>query len=366
LITYIVPTFNGQKTLESSIKSVLAQIVDFKISLFIVENGKTNKAIKEICNKYPNVNYVYCSSKGRSFARNFLIDQITTPFIAYLDDDVELDPLWSQMALRSFTSPLIAATGGRVERVGSDGIILDLRQSLSSLATGTSSNTLDPINSVPSINTASVLMRTNVLKELGGFDPTFKRVEDTELSYRILTSGYALCANNEMYSRVYYQKSLLAYFISRPLRTGFYLELLRKRYFKSQKKIFKMDWEPFRLSSILKAWMFGLTVMGIYLGRFIEPSPVKFSNIGIRKRRINLTLNNKQINLMLSPVFVVGILSTRVHLYYNAFSSELRLEGQYAEVFKKVLNDPPALSLNAEVVILEEMIKSKIFISKLI
>lgn len=94
--TVILPVYNGEKTIERAILSVLKQSYK-KFCLYIVNDGSTDSTLK-ICNQYANKDnrIKICSKKngGLSSARNkgvkFAIDNMPNSKIIWLDADDEL------------------------------------------------------------------------------------------------------------------------------------------------------------------------------------------------------------------------------------------------------------------------------------
>ena len=70
LISIILPAYNSGKTIETAIKSVLAQTYK-NFELIIIDNGSTDNTF-EICNKYKseNIKYIKLEEANVSNARN--------------------------------------------------------------------------------------------------------------------------------------------------------------------------------------------------------------------------------------------------------------------------------------------------------
>ena len=90
LVTIIIPLYNGEKTIDRAIKSIIrndSYIED--IEILIIENGSTDQSFhisKKYSELYPNI-YLFQSSKGVSFARNLGIKKARGKWLLFLDAD---------------------------------------------------------------------------------------------------------------------------------------------------------------------------------------------------------------------------------------------------------------------------------------
>ena len=91
LITIIIPLYNGEKTIDRAIKSIIrndSYIED--IEILIIENGSTDQSFhisKKYSELYPNI-YLFQSSKGVSFARNLGIKKARGKWLLFLDAEI--------------------------------------------------------------------------------------------------------------------------------------------------------------------------------------------------------------------------------------------------------------------------------------
>lgn len=87
-ISVIMPAYNSEKFIESSILSVVKQPV--KVELVIVNDGSVD-GTDEICRKlaqvYKNINYIKVDNGGAGRARNIGLKMAKGKFIMYIDSD---------------------------------------------------------------------------------------------------------------------------------------------------------------------------------------------------------------------------------------------------------------------------------------
>ncbi|MGL4452579.1 MAG: glycosyltransferase [Sarcina sp.] len=87
MISIILPVYNGEKYIQSAIKSVLAQTYQ-NLELIIVDDGSIDKT-KEVINKFDDkrIKYIYQQNKGQAGARNKGLDLAKGDFIGFIDAD---------------------------------------------------------------------------------------------------------------------------------------------------------------------------------------------------------------------------------------------------------------------------------------
>ena len=95
-ISIIIPIYNAQDTLKIAINSVINQTIGFEnIELILVDDKSTDKSkdiINNYSNKYDNVKPIFLkkNSGSPSKPRNIGIDNVTSPYLTFLDNDDEL------------------------------------------------------------------------------------------------------------------------------------------------------------------------------------------------------------------------------------------------------------------------------------
>lgn len=88
LVSIIMPVFNAERTIESSVRSVLNQTYK-EIELIIVNDGSTDQT-HHLCAQYvddPRVIYYKQENKGPSAARNLGLSKIKGSYVMFIDSD---------------------------------------------------------------------------------------------------------------------------------------------------------------------------------------------------------------------------------------------------------------------------------------
>jgi len=118
-VSVILCTYNRcqilPKTLESLAASRLAQSVEWEV--VVVDNNSTDRTrevVESFYRQFPGrFRYVFEPRPGKSFALNTGIRQARGEVLAFLDDDVTVDPSWLENLTASLQGLGWAGTGGR-------------------------------------------------------------------------------------------------------------------------------------------------------------------------------------------------------------------------------------------------------------
>ena len=128
--------------------------------------------------------------------RNLGIQAATGDVIAFLDDDASPQPQWLAQACRHFSRDKVGAVGGPAITPPRDPSLAQLGGEVyeSPLVSGTArfryvSERLRKVDDIPSCN---LLVRANVLREVGGFNTRYWPGEDTILCLDIVRRGHEM------------------------------------------------------------------------------------------------------------------------------------------------------------------------------
>lgn len=180
LVSVIIPTFNRGYCLAESIRSVLDQsFTDFE--LIVVDDGSTDNT-PEIMRSFPGIHPVWLpENRGVSFARNRGLEQAKGEWIAFLDSDDLWEPLKLETQMQwvkrhrefhaVYTDEIWIRNGVRVNPMNKhrkhSGDIFHFCLPLCI------------------VSPSSVILRAELLREVGGFDESMPVCEDYDLWLRI-------------------------------------------------------------------------------------------------------------------------------------------------------------------------------------
>ncbi len=184
-VTVVVPTYNRADLIGKSIASIQAQSAPVA-AIVIVDDGSTDNThelVAQLAAIDPRIMLVKQANAGANVARNNGIGHAATALVAFLDSDDRWEPdkidrqlvAWALRpdAVASFTG-ILAVDGDRPlyhYDIPVDPTLDDLRRHN---ALGT---------------TSAAMVRTDVLRSVGGFDPTLPSCQDWDLWLRLRRAG---------------------------------------------------------------------------------------------------------------------------------------------------------------------------------
>jgi glycosyltransferase involved in cell wall biosynthesis len=204
-ISIILCTYNRSQSLTQALESVAAsqmpESADWQV-LIVDNNSKdqTREVAETFCQRDPShFRYLFESQQGKSFALNHGIREARGEILAFMDDDVTVEPNWLYELIKPLSDPQLAGTGGRVylpkDFSPPSWMAVEGQHSLVSiLALFDLGPDSGPIAKPPIGN--NMAFRKAIFTKYGGFrtdlGPTPGseiRLEDTEFGSRVLKGG---------------------------------------------------------------------------------------------------------------------------------------------------------------------------------
>ncbi len=217
-ITVILCTYNRCRSLANALESVAAQkfLEPVEWEVLVMDNNskdQTRAVIDDFCERYPGrFRYRFEPQPGKSYALNAAVREAEGDVLAFMDDDVTVEPTW----LQNLTAPLHnkewAGSGGRIVLVWPDSVP-------HWLATGGEAARLplpefdlgrEPKELTEPPFGTNMAYRKTMFEKHGGFrtdlgpsprTDTPDSCEDTEFGHRLLTAG----------ERLYYEPSAIVH-----------------------------------------------------------------------------------------------------------------------------------------------------------
>jgi GT2 family glycosyltransferase len=129
---------------------------------------------------------------GAGGARNTGLRRVTTPFVAFIDDDAEASHGWLENHLGAYADPLTIGTGGGLEPAWETGRPAWFPPEFDWVVGCTFEGMPAPGGIMRNPISANMTARTDALRAVGGFRPNFGKIgmlslpEDTDLGIRVL------------------------------------------------------------------------------------------------------------------------------------------------------------------------------------
>ncbi|AGB39031.1 glycosyltransferase family 2 protein [Natronococcus occultus] len=181
-VSVVIPTYERPGFLEDAVRTALAQTCE-DLEVVVVDDGSERDYARETVATFPNrvVCVEHDENRGLSAARNTGIERASGEYVAFLDDDDR----WHETKIeRQLERIEDADRPGLVTclsvSVTPDGEVIHVERD------APSGDLSDPILRKNLIGSPSrVLVRTDVLEELGGFDEELPTKQDWDLYIRL-------------------------------------------------------------------------------------------------------------------------------------------------------------------------------------
>lgn len=203
LFSIVLPVYNKEKSIFSTVTSILNQTFQ-DYELIIINDGSTDnteKVLKQI--KSEKINYIYSENNGVSSARNLGIENAQYDWIAFIDGDDLWDKNYLEVIQRyiaEFPEYSIFSTAIKYNENGNEyypkySINLKNKEFLI-IENFFKASLGDPI-----LSSSSTVVKSNLIKSVGGFPIGIKMGEDLDTWCRI----------SEKSSIVFINKALVTY-----------------------------------------------------------------------------------------------------------------------------------------------------------
>lgn len=210
LVTTIITSYNSnERFLIKTINSVINQTYS-NIEIIVVDDGSTNGICKKVCYLFKDkVNYIYQENKGLASARNTGIYNSNGYYICFLDDDDEWLTTKVEKQINRFEE--VEQFDKNIGLTFTYSYVIDENDMLLSKCGFKVQGYIyekilrGNIIGAPS----SVMIKKQVLNEVGVFNSEFRYAEDIELWYRI-TKKYTVYTTNEFLINYRWRKNSLS------------------------------------------------------------------------------------------------------------------------------------------------------------
>lgn len=200
LVSVIVVNYNDRNYLQLCLGSILnSDYPNFEVIL--VDDSSTDGSVDFVSQNYPSVKIIENKENiGPAAARNIGAKESCGEYLAFLDSDTEVDPNWLREAINAmeldltigaaqcklllidqrnkfdYAGDYLSQYGFLVQRVNFEGV---------------DNGQLDEVVELFSAKSAGMIVRRDVLLNIGGFDEDyFIYVEETDLCWRIWLNNY--------------------------------------------------------------------------------------------------------------------------------------------------------------------------------
>lgn len=216
LVSVIIVNYNGKDYVERCVRSVTNASYP-NLEIIVTDNGSTDGSIQNLINLFGVDNRLKIveigENKGPAYARNMGVEIAKGKYIAFLDNDTEPEPNWLDSLVETLENDssigacqcklLLMSERTKLDYAGD--YISNLGFLVQRVNAGEEDRgQVDTRDEILSAKSAAMIIRADVVKEIGGFDEDyFIYVEETDLGWRVWLKGYRIIFVPE--SRVYHE-----------------------------------------------------------------------------------------------------------------------------------------------------------------
>ena len=225
----VVPVFNGAATIAQCVDSLLA--IDYprdRYEIICVDNASTDDTATQWRGFVPHIRILREEIRGAAAARNCGILAAHNDVIAFTDADCMVDAGWLQALASRIGEPGVGIVGGRIAAVrGANSVerfgerIHDHRRAIEQMQ-------------LPYVITMNWASPKQLLLDVGMFDESLLRGQDTDLAFRISAAGWRMVYVPDAVVRHFNERSLWGLFCE-GYTHGRYAPLLRSRHARAGK-----------------------------------------------------------------------------------------------------------------------------------
>lgn len=200
-LTLIIPTYNAANLLTECLIN-LQKTLSNTTRVLIVDDSLTNNTSRVVADRFPNYQLTQTRRNlGFAGACNHGLTQVQTPYVGFLNNDAFPESNWAESLTRELEQdPKAAIICSKIYRkntqtIDSAGGIIEYP-----LGEAPPRGYLEPERSqydepaeVAYASGTAMIARTSLLRELGGFDESYRNYhEETDLSWRLRLGGYKI------------------------------------------------------------------------------------------------------------------------------------------------------------------------------
>ncbi|WP_255171640.1 glycosyltransferase family 2 protein [Natrononativus amylolyticus] len=214
-VSVVIPTYNREEILPRAIDSVLAQTYD-DWELLVVDDGSSDDTV-DVVRSYED-DRVRCleheTNQGANAARNTGIDEVEGEYVAFLDSDDAWDETKLEKQLDALEAKpddenwVAAYCGFEINAAGSGwwlkervAAVLALADEERPMEGGEELIGEVLADNVHSGAGSTLIVETDVAREIGGFDEELERFQDPEFLLRILEVGKVAYVDEPLVTR---------------------------------------------------------------------------------------------------------------------------------------------------------------------
>ena len=255
-VSIIVASYNSQQTIEECLKSLLAlDYAEGSIEVIVMDGGSKDATV-QIAEKY--LLKVISIRLNAPAAYNYAMKIAQHSILGFVDADAKVESGWLKHLVPHLEEFKVGGVSGSIETWNTDNkwarsIGYELKNRYRRIGKYTGR-----------IATMNLLLKKEVIKEVGGWDENLPSQYDTDLGFRLSSKGY----------KIAYEPNAVCYHYNRPTLHAYYKQQLQygkntlKLYFKhvglakgDEITDFGMNVQPVLLLAVIAFFLIGIIPM---------------------------------------------------------------------------------------------------------
>lgn len=328
-VSMILPAYNEEKIIETSIQQVLKQDYKGSIEVIVVDDGSTDKTrsiVQTYSEKHPNVKLI-CQPKnmGKPSALNTGFKCATGEICIFQDTDSVIASNLVSLMVPHFKNAKVGMVAGMIV-VGNEGNMLTKMQQIEYLY----SQTVIRFCQASHLNVlvcpgAATAVRTEIAKSIPSTDRTV--TEDADFTFEVWKAGWKVSQEPEAISYTEAPENMSQFFDQRKRWLYGVLQTIVLHKWALKKNNIWVFWAwlgyimcPLTIVAVVSPFMFGIFYGQTFLVYFVIYTLLTFSVFSITQTIGVLMYGKKKIKLLLLPVYALYQLMLQIMLVYLVFA----------------------------------------------
>ncbi|MBC7715162.1 MAG: glycosyltransferase family 2 protein [Rhizobacter sp.] len=225
-LSYVIPAYNASRTIKICVESIKASMLfspEISYEIIVIDNNSTDNT-PDILSAL-DIILIVEKKQGRSYARNSGLRRSKGKYVAFIDADVYLRPLWAKNLIALFNKENVGGVQGKIIPCKEHGSKSLNEYRFWAIGHDTKSSFCLPrvkASESPMINSAACLYLKKALLEVDGFNVHLERHEDIDLAKRVFLSGYNLASSESAEAMVIFHGDGWWDYFKRSFADGFY------------------------------------------------------------------------------------------------------------------------------------------------